>query len=72
MRITMPDGRCACCGDATTTGGCARCDSSVTMCTGCGTVVRCGCGRAALHDYRCRAVVSTSVIVQLEDKWQIT
>jgi hypothetical protein len=42
------DGRCACCGDLETSGGCARCTSSITYC-GCGARIVCGCGARFEH-----------------------
>ena len=45
----MIDGRCGCCGDAPSSGGCARCNSSQTYCA-CGALIRCGCGATHRHD----------------------
>jgi hypothetical protein len=40
--------RCQHCGDLTTSGGCARCNSSRTFC-GCGFLLACGCGMKFEH-----------------------
>jgi hypothetical protein len=64
MRIVMPDGRCSCClARIEFTGGCALCNSSVTMCAGCGAIIRCGCGKTLEHT-RCPAFVAAAPIVR--------
>lgn len=55
------NGCCTCCGSRdVTTGGCARCNSSRTLC-GCGAVVRCGCGATFKH--LCGSILPASVTI---------